>query len=119
MPLEIQTLQTFFQAKFHFFDRSFGELTHFDGAAYWHVLYHTTSHLMKISAGPEPLPGSIPTVEIEGSYSESSVSLLTGGDVMLVLRPHDVSDPRNYVAITKTKSGRLSLATTVGFARPT
>jgi hypothetical protein len=118
MPLAIEILQEFFGTPFSFEDQSFGQLTHFDSYAYWHILYIPERQFLKIFAGRDSLTSAFPTVEIEGIYSDCSISPLTGGGTALILRPKGVDNTSNYVVITKTKNGTLSLSTTVGEANP-
>jgi hypothetical protein len=121
MAFPIETLETFFGAKFQF-EQLLGQLTHFDGYAYWHVLWMPTGgEFLKIAADSNSMLGAFPTVEIEGRYADDvSVVTLSGGvGVALVLHPKRSDKPMNYVTITKTKEGRLSLSITVGEAQST
>lgn len=120
MRLPIEILETFFEGKFRF-QQQLGQLTHFDGFLYWHLLWMAEDEeFLKIIADRDPEPAAFPTVEVEGRYSdELSLSPLSGGvGVALVLRPQGADEPKNYVVITKTKDGRLSLSTTVGTLQP-
>jgi hypothetical protein len=117
MALPIGILEDFFGARFHFEGQTLGALAHFDGYAYWHVYYDRKSQFLKITAGRDSFLSAYPAVEIEGFYSDDcSVSPLTGGGMALLLRPIGVDHTMNYVVITKTQKGSLSLSTTVGDA---
>jgi hypothetical protein len=115
MPLPIETLEAFFEAKFLFHQRV-AQLTHFDGFAYWHLLWiPEDGQFLKIAADRESELLPFPTVEIEGRYSDDiSISPLSGGvGVALILRPEATNETGRRVIVTKTKSGRLSLSTAI------
>jgi hypothetical protein len=119
MGLPIETLEAFFGEKFRF-EQRVGQLTHFDGYLYWHLLWMPESgQFLKIIADRDHKVAAFPTVEVEGCYSDDlSVSPLSSGGVALVLQPECANEPKNHVVITKTKNGRLSLSTTVGTLQP-
>jgi len=117
MALCIETLEAFFGARLQFMDRSLSQaqwLTYFDGFAHWHVLLEQERQFLKIAADREPQIAGLPSVEIEGFYSSISMSPLTGGFVELVLQPVGARDSRNWLVVTKTPDGRLSMSTTCG-----
>lgn len=120
MPLPIEILEAFFESKFQREQRA-AQLIHFDGFAYWHLLWMPhDSQFLKIVACDSPVVcPAYPTVEVEGRYSDDiSVYPLSGGiAVALTLRPEGsdkATEAMNHVIITKTKDGRFSLSTTVG-----
>jgi hypothetical protein len=116
MALPIETLEAFFEAKFDTDGQPARVLRHFDGYAYWHVLYIQEYRLLKITAGDEPGFTSFPTVEIEGVYSdEIRVGPLSGGvGTVLILQPKDLNSSSVHVAFTKLRSGRISLSLGLG-----
>ena len=115
--LHIETLEAFFGTRLQFCDRSLSQgqwLTYCDGFVHWHVLWDHERQLLKIAADREPRLTALPTVEVEGFYSNISVSPLTGGYVTLVLQPVGARDSMNWLVMTKTADGRLSLSTMCG-----
>jgi hypothetical protein len=116
MPLPIEILEGFFGEKFHF-EQRMGELAHFDGYAYWHLLLiPEDGQFLNIMAGESATSEAFPTVEVGGCYTDDIKVVPLSGNcgTALILRPEGHSDDRNCVVITKTRKGRLSLSTTVG-----
>jgi len=116
MALPIETLEAFFEEKFRF-EQGLGQLTRFDGYAYWHVLLMPDDgEYLRITAGADAMLDTFPTVEVGGHYSDNvTVSPLSGGvGFALVLHPKGCDDNRDCVVITKLTNGRLSLSFLAG-----
>jgi hypothetical protein len=116
MAFPLETIETFFGTKFRE-----GWLTHFDGYAHWHLLWvPEMGHYLQIVVGDHPTPNAYPTLEVGGRYTdEVAVMSVSNSDgeitgAALILRPIGADTSMNYVVITKTKGGTLSLSTTVG-----
>jgi hypothetical protein len=116
MTLLVEALEKFFESKFEFEGGPLGQLTHFDGFAYWHLLYYSEGGgLVKIVADSDSTLRAFPTVEIEGVFAdEFEVGPLSGEiGTVLILHPKGAKEGKYYVCITKTTDGRMSLATSV------
>ena len=117
MPLDIKKLEAFFGSRLQCLDAAPSRmrwLTHFDGFVHWHVLWVPERELLKISADRDARLEAFPTVEVEGFYSSVSILALTGGATALVLQPVGAHHSMNFLVVTRTVAGRLSLSTTCG-----
>ena len=120
--LALETIEAFFGKSFEFADKSLSDtrwLTHFDGFIYWQVVWFPKDKLLWMAADRESPATPFPILEIGGCYMDATIKPLTGGYNALVLVPNNAEDPNNYLVITKTNEGRLSLSTSVGVTENT
>ena len=114
MALPVKTIEEFFAAEFEPMSPGPGqELHHYDGYAHWSVLYDDKNSLF-ITADREVGGNAFPVVELAAYCSRISRSHAGGVGPMLILHPNDTEETRRYVVLTKTKSGGISLSTSVG-----
>jgi len=117
VTLDIIKIEDFFAAKFEPLDASLSEIRHltsFDGYAHWRVLLDEEKQLLHFTADKDIWFSAFPTLEMGVYCSGLHISSLTGGGMVLILRPQGVQHSQNLLAITKTAEGRFSLSTTLG-----
>ncbi len=114
MTLPLEEIEEFFAARFAPISPGPGrELRHYDGCAHWSVLYDERQCLF-ITADRETGASAFPVIELAAFCSRVSTSHADGVGPMLILHPNDTEDPSHCVALKKTKTGRISLSTSVG-----
>lgn len=113
MKLEIEIIENFFEARFEPVDPGPGlALYHFDGFVYWDVL--CTERCVYIRAENEPGGNTVPVVEFGAYCSRVSASSAGGVGPTLILHPNDTEEPSRQAVLTKLKTGRITLSTSVG-----
>ncbi len=89
------------------------KLHHYDGYVHWSVVYDGNNSLF-IAANQELGSTAFPVVELSVHCSRISRSHAIGVGPVLILHPNDTKEASRYVVFTKTKTGRISLSTSVG-----